>query len=312
MQDAGWRCLWEAKAHIGESTIWDERDGCIYWVDIDEASPSVNWYNLANGQKRSWSPPIWVSAIAPRAQGGFIASTASGLAFIDPAKAEFDLFSDPRSDPATTRLNDGVTDRKGRYWTGSCDKSQVRASTSTEDKEDSLGSFTGKMSGELFRIDAANNFTRVEDGLVTSNGPAFSTDGKTLYLNDTMPRKTWAYDLSEDGAISNRRLFLEYGPGDGFPDGITVDAEGGIWIAFYEGWELRRYSPDGTLLGARKLPVRQGLRPAFGGQDYSRLFLMTGSIAMSEDAKKEQPLAGSLFEILDPGVRGVPNVPFSG
>lgn len=312
MRDPGWRCLWEAGAYVGESTIWDDRDGCIYWVDINEASPSVNWYSLASGEKRSWSPPIWISAIAIRARGGFIASTERGLAFIDPAKGAFDLFADPRSHPAATRLNDGVTDRQGRYWTGSCDKSQVEDSTSAEDKENSVGSFAGRNSGELFRVDADGGFTRMEDGLVTSNGPAFSPDGKTLYLNDTMPRTSWAYDLSDDGRIGNRRLFLQFGPNDGFPDGMTVDAEGGIWIAFYEGWELRRYAPDGTLLDARRLPVRQGLRPAFGGQDHSRLFLMAGNIAMSEEAKKEQPLAGSLFEILDPGVQGLPNIPFAG
>jgi len=93
---------------------------------------------------------------------------------------------------------------------------------------------------------------------------------------------------------------------------MAVDVEGGIWIAFYESWTLRRYSPDARVLDERRLPVRQGLRPAFGGANMERLFLTSAANSLSEQAKIEQPLAGSLFEILEPGVRGLPNVAFAG
>jgi sugar lactone lactonase YvrE len=133
-----------------------------------------------------------------------------------------------------------------------------------------------------------------------------------MYFNDSLPRVTWAYDLAEDGSISNRRDWLKYSEDDGFPDGMAVDVEGGIWIAFYESWMLRRYSPDAVLLEERRLPVRQGLRPAFGGANMERLFLTSAANALSEEAKAQQPLAGSLFEILDPAIRGMPNVAFAG
>lgn len=310
MQGEGWRCLWRAEATLGESTLYDDRDGCIYWVDV--ANPSINWINLETGDKGSWVPPMWIGALGLRAKGGFIASVRDGLAFVDPHAKTFEVFADPRPDPAVARLNDGVVDQMGRYWTGSCDSTQFDDSTQSEDKEASARDFDKRSTGEFYRVDPDGTIATMERNVVTANGPAFSPDGKTVYFNDSLPRVTWAYDLAEDGSISNKRDWLKYGEDDGFPDGMAVDVEGGIWIAFYESWVLRRYSPDAKVLDERRLPVRQGLRPAFGGANMDRLFLMSGALALSKEAQAQQPLAGSLFEILDPGVRGMPNVAFAG
>jgi len=306
----GWRCLWEAKAQLGESTIWDERDGCIYWVDIE--APTVNWINLASGRKKTWVPPQWISALAIRAAGGFVASCADGFAHVDPERQIYAPFADPIADRKVARLNDGVTDRKGRYWSGSCDNNQWNDSTTAEDKEESLKDFDIRNTGELYRLDPSGAISTMERNIVTANGPAFSPDGKTAYFNDSMPLITWAYDLAEDGSLSNRRDFLKFEPHHGYPDGMAVDVEGCIWMAFFESWVLRRFAPDATLIEERKLPVRQGLRPAFGGEDLSRLFLISGAMGLSDEARAEQPLAGSLFELLDPGVRGLPNLAFAG
>lgn len=310
MEGPGWRCLWQAKATLGESTLYDTRDGRVYWVDVE--NPSINWFHLDSGETGSWIPPMWISALGLRAKGGFIASTRDGLAYVDPGKETFEIFADPRADRAVARLNDGVVDHKGRYWTGSCDVTQFEDSTTSENKEDSVRDFDKRSTGELYRVDADGTIATMERNVVTANGPAFSLDGKTMYFNDSLPRVTWAYDLAEDGSISNRRDWLKYGEEYGFPDGMAVDVEGGIWIAFYESWMLRRYSPDAELLDERRLPVRQGLRPGFGGANMERLFLTSAANALSEEAKAQQPLAGSLFEILDPGVCGVPNVAFAG
>lgn len=310
MEGEGWRCLWDAKAILGESTIWDDRDGCIYWVDIE--APSINWYHLASGGKGSWAAPAWVSAIAPRARGGFIASCADGFAHIDPRRDLYVPFVQPIPNPKVARLNDGVTDRKGRYWSGSCDSSQWDDSTTAEDKESTLGNLDSRSTGELYRLDAMGGVSTEERNIVTANGPAFSPDGKTAYVNDSMPLISWAYDVADDGTLSNRRDFLRFAPADGYPDGMAVDVEGCIWMAFYESWMLRRFAPDATLLEERRLPVRRGLRPAFGGTDYSRLFLITGSQGFTPETFAEQPLAGGLFEILAPAAPGVPNVSFGG
>lgn len=309
-RSGGFTCLWEAKAILGESTLWDPRDGCVYWVDID--APSVNWYHLSTGGKGTWVPPHWISAIALRAKGGFIASCAEGLAHVDPKNGIYAPFADPVPDRRIARLNDGVTDRKGRYWTGSCDMSQWNDSTTAEDKESSLKDFDKRSTGELYRLDASGRIETVERNIVTANGPAFSPDGKTAYVNDSMPLVTWAYDLATDGTLSNRRDFLKFTPDDGYPDGMAVDERGCIWMAFYESWKLRRFAPDATLVEERTLPVRRGLRPAFGGEALDRLFLITGSAGYSAEMWAREPLAGGLFEILDPGTKGVPGIPFPG
>jgi sugar lactone lactonase YvrE len=306
----GWRCLWQAKAHLGESALWDERDGCIYWVDIE--APSVNWYHLQTGATDSWVPPRWISALALRQKGGFVASCADGFAYVEPRAGTYQPFCEPRRNPTLARLNDGVTDRKGRYWSGSCDNAQWNDSTTAEDKEASVRDFDVRNNGELYRLDPSGEVTCMQRDIVTSNGPAFSPDGKTMYFNDSLPRVTWAYDLADDGSLSHKRDFLLFDESHGFPDGMTVDAEGGIWIAFFESWVLRRYSAAAALLEERKLPVKQGLRPAFGGPGLSRLFLISGAVGFTAQLHAEQPLAGSLFEILEPGVCGLPDVPFAG
>lgn len=310
MEGEGWRCLWRAGAQLGESTLWDSRDGCIYWVDVEGCS--IKWYHLDSGETDSWTPPMWVGALALRAKGGFIASVRDGLAFVDPRARTFEVFADPRPDPVISRLNDGVVDPQGRYWTGSCDSTQFEDSTTVENKEDSVRDFDKRSTGELYCIDADGKIRTMERNVVTANGPAFSPDGRTMYFNDSLPRVTWAYDVADDGSIGNRRDWMTYGEDDGFPDGMAVDVEGGIWIAFFESWLLRRYSPDGRVLDERTLPVRQGLRPAFGGANMDRLFLSSGAMGLSDAARAEQPLAGSLFEILDPGVRGMANVAYAG
>jgi sugar lactone lactonase YvrE len=306
----GWRCLWDAKAILGESTIWDDRDGCVYWVDIE--APSINWFELHSGQKGSWTPPVWVSAIAPRFRGGFIASCADGFAEIDPKRQVYRAILQPIPNPKVARLNDGVTDRSGRYWSGSCDSSQWDESTTAEDKESTLHDFETRSTGELYCLSADGRLSTQERNIVTANGPAFSPDGKTAYLNDSMPLVSWVYDVADDGALKNRRDFLTFRPEDGYPDGMAVDAEGCIWMAFYESWMLRRFSPGAALLEERRLPVRRGLRPAFGGTDYSRLFLITGSQGYTPEIFAQQPLAGGLFEILDPPAAGAPNTPYAG
>jgi len=118
--------------------------------------------------------------------------------------------------------------------------------------------------------------------------------------------------MADDGSLSNRRDFLKFVPKDGYPDGMAVDVEGCIWMAFYESWVLRRFAPDATLVEERKLPVRRGLRPSFGGKNYDRLFLITGSAGYSSEKWAEEPLAGGLFEILAPSASGLPIVAFPG
>jgi sugar lactone lactonase YvrE len=119
------------------------------------------------------------------------------------------------------------------------------------------------------------------------------------------------FDLDDAGNPANRRVFLEFGEGDGYPDGMTVDAEGCLWIAFWDGSVIRRYAPQGDLLETIGMPVTRPTSCTFGGPDLDRLYVTSASIGLDETALRMQPNAGGLF-MVTPGVQGIVDVPFVG
>jgi sugar lactone lactonase YvrE len=132
-----------------------------------------------------------------------------------------------------------------------------------------------------------------------------------MYHNDSALQVTYLFDLDEAGNASNRRTFLQFGEGDGYPDGMTVDAEGCLWIAFWDGWSVRRFSPEGELLDRIDVPVARPTSCVFGGADLDRLYISSASIGLSPEDKAAQPYAGGLF-VAEPGVRGIADVAFAG
>ena len=170
-------------------------------------------------------------------------------------------------------------------------------------------------SGALYCVEADRTVARVDDDYRITNGPAFSLDGRRMYHSDTARQTTYIFDIDEAGRPSNRRPFLTWGEGEGFPDGMTVDAEDALWIAFWGAWAVRRYAPDGTLLATLSVPVQQPSSCAFGGPDLDRLFITSARVGLTEAELTGQPQAGGLFVAdagLLGGVRGVPTVPFAG
>jgi sugar lactone lactonase YvrE len=132
-----------------------------------------------------------------------------------------------------------------------------------------------------------------------------------MYHSDTARQVTYAFELDADGSARNRRVFLQFGPGDGNPDGMTVDADGCLWIAFWGGWCIRRYSTAGDWLETIKLPISQPSSCVFGGRDLDRLYITSASVGLDEESLRMQPNAGGLF-MFRPGVRGLEEVPFAG
>jgi len=151
----------------------------------------------------------------------------------------------------------------------------------------------------------------VDQGYKVTNGPAFSPDGSRMYHNDSALQVTYVFDLDEKGDAHNRRTFLKFGDGDGYPDGMTVDGEGCLWIAFWDGGCVRRFSPKGALLQTIAMPVTRPTSCAFGGPDLDRLYISSASIGLDESALSLQPNAGGLF-MVTPGVQGLADVPFAG
>jgi D-xylonolactonase len=283
-------CVADVHAVLGEGPIWVAREAALYWLDIK----GRKIFRLSEaGELDQWPTPFRVGSIAPRANGGFIAGTDQGIAEIDLSSGRLQILFNPEEELASNRFNDGKVDRSGRFWAGTMDDEERRAS------------------GALYRFMEDLSWVAVDAGYKVTNGPAFSPDGKRMYHSDSARQVTYVFDIDEAGNAANRRTFLQFGEGDGYPDGMTVDAEGCLWIAFWDGSCVRRYSPDGELLRTVEMPVSRPTSCAFGGSGLDRLYVTSARIGLDETALGMQPNAGGLF-LVTPGVQGIADVPFGG
>lgn len=299
-------CIADVKALLGEGPHWDAERQQLTFVDIKgrrafcwrgtddagEMAGGVSW-SQSRSELIEVSTPYRIGSLIPRASGGYIAGTEHGIAHVDLDRERFELLFDPEEDRETNRFNDAKIDRQGRLFAGTMDDEEREAT------------------GAFYRIDKKLACTRIDDGFRVTNGPAFSPDGKTMYANDSGRRITYRYDLGPDGTPLNKLELVRYDEGEGYPDGITVDAEGCLWIAFWDGWCLRRLSPRGERLAEIRLPVQRPTSCAFGGSSLDRLFITSARIGLDEVALGSQPYAGGLFMTI-PGVSGVAEQPFAG
>lgn len=285
-------CVLDAKALLGEGPLWDAADRALYWVDIKRRE--IHRFDPANGRDEKWSTPEDVGSLALRERGGLVVALTSGFHFFDPATGEIVPIAKPEPDRATNRFNDGKPDRQGRFWAGSMDDREAAPT------------------GALYRLDADLSCTRLVDGVVCSNALCWSPDSRTLYYADSARRIVWAWDFdAADGTIDNRRVFIELPKGEGVPDGATVDAEGFVWLAQWNGWRVTRYDAKGRVDRVVRLPVQCPTCPMFGGSKLDVLYVTSASIKLTPEQRQAQPLAGGIFAI-DPRVRGLPEARFKG
>ncbi len=284
-------CLWDAGALCGEGPVWLEEEGALYWVDIK--APAVHRLIPTTGDRRSWPMPEAIGFLVPRAGGGFVAGLRSGLVLTDLADGAMEPLADPEPEQPNNRFNDAKCDPAGRLWVGSMDDGETEPS------------------GALYRIDADRSWRAMDEGYVVTNGPAFSLDGATLYHTDTFARTVYAFDLAPDGALSNKRPHIRIPESQGYPDGMTVDAEGCLWVAHWGGWRLTRFTPAGEVERSVPLPVAQVTSCTFGGPDFDRLYVTSAAIGLGPGDLARQPLAGGLFEI-PIGIKGLPAHRFAG
>lgn len=288
--DSALQCVADVHALLGEGPVWVARETALYWLDIK----GHKIFRIDDGGELSeWPTPIRICSLAPRRNGGFIGGTEGGIAIIDPPARRFDIVTDPERQLPGNRFNDGKVDRRGRFWAGTMDDAE-RETT-----------------GTLYCVDPDLSCAAIDAGYKVTNGPAFSPSGAVMYHNDSARQVTYAFDMDSAGQPSNRRTFIQFGPGDGYPDGMTVDSEGCLWIAFWDGWCIRRFSPAGEWLQTIKMPVKRPTSCAFGGRDLDRLYISSASIGLEESDLPMQPNAGGLFMVL-PGVQGIADIPFAG
>lgn len=269
------RLVWDVEAQLGEGPVWVERDQALWFTDIKRKR--IYRFDPDSGDQRSWKSPEQVGFVVPAESGGFIAGLQSGLHRFDPGSGRFELLAEVEADRPNNRLNDGVVDSSGRLWFGTMDNSEREKS----------GAYYLFHRGRLSRTHLT--------GISITNGPAVSPDGRTLYWVDTIGRGIFACTIADDGTLGPSRELVTIAPGEGNPDGPTVDSEGCIWVGLYGGWEARRYSPDGELLDRVRFPVANITKIAFGEPNLRTAFATTARHLLETDQLEQQPLAGGLF-----------------
>ena len=282
-------CVADVQAVLGEGPVWVAREQALYWVDINASKI----FRLKGDEVSSWDTPVRVGSLAPRAGGGFVAGTDQGIFFIDLDHGRYEPVANPEAHRPGNRFNDGKVDRSGRFWAGTMDDQEREAA------------------GTLYRLDTDRTCTPIDDGYRITNGPAFSPDGRRMYHSDTARQVTYVFDLDEAGNAANRREFARYNRADGFPDGMTVDAEGCLWIAFWDGWCLRRFSPEAVLLQTVDVPAQQVTSCAFGGEGLRTLFVTSARRGLEGTDLARQPFSGGLYAV-EVGVAGIADLPFAG
>lgn len=284
----------DTRSTLGEGAVWDVEDQRLWWVDIK--GHLVHRFDPVTGVNEDFDIGEPVGCLARRASGGLVIATESGFYGFDPQTGKKTAIHDPEAGLDGNRFNDGTTDRQGRFWAGT-----MRDDGTTE------------IRGTFYRLDPDLSCHQMLGGFYTTNGSAFSPDGRTMYMSDSYKdvQTIWAHDYdADDGAISNRRVFFDARQVTGRPDGGTVDADGCYWMAGISGWQMYRITPDGVVDRVVDLPVERPTKPMWGGAGLDTLFVTSLSLGLTPGA--HQPHAGSLMAITGLGVTGVPEVRFQG
>jgi sugar lactone lactonase YvrE len=273
----------QTTATLGEGPTWDVRTGTLIWVDI--LSSEIHRYDPSTGVNESTPAPQHVGAAKPRAAGGLVLNLRDGIAIVEPGGSQKWLVYWEREG---VRGNDAAVDDAGRLWAGTMRYDEAEGG------------------GWLARVEPDGAAKVVLENTAISNGIGWSPDNTLMYYADTATSQVDVvdYDLATGEATARRPLV--HTPGE-LPDGLCVDADGCVWVAFWGAGQVRRYTPDGTLDRTISLPASQTTACCFGGTGLTDLYVTTARV----DLAAEEPLAGSVFVIPDAGA-GLPSTMFAG
>lgn len=280
-----------ARDELGECPLWDDRTQSLFW--IDSHARLVRRITPASGEYREWLLPTAIGSIALCDSGRLLVALASEFSYFDLATGQLEKIADVTHGEEKIRMNDGRTDRAGRFVAGS------------------LVMGRNEKLGALYQVNAAGQVNVLDKGFAISNGTCFSPDGQWLYFTDSRTRKIMRYPYDKaTGQAGTPIVLIDTEPLGSAGDGATVDSEGFLWTALVEIGKMGRFSPEGKLDRLIDMPVRHVSCPCFGGPDLDILYVT--SISNSGNAlKDDHPDAGSLFAVHGTGVRGLPEVRFA-
>lgn len=281
----------QVRARLGEGPVWDAQQQQLYWVDI--YNRRVHSFDPASGEDRFFELDTVVSALSLMDADRIIVAQRDGLGSLNLATGKVNPLVAIEADRPNNRLNDLKCDPRGRLWVG------------TMNHDD-------RPEANLYRYDLDGSLQQMETGLAISNGLGWSPDGGVFYLTDTPRRVIYAYDYDLTvGEISNRRPLIDLSHQAFHPDGLTVDAEGCIWSAMWNGGCVVRFDPEGREMLRVRLPVPLVTCCTFGGPDLSDLYITTASVGLSQKQIQASIYSGDVFW-LPTEIRGLPAYPYSG
>jgi sugar lactone lactonase YvrE len=279
------KLLFDIKATLGEGPSWDAATQTLYWVDILGKRIYAGGELLAELDE-------FLGFLAPAKNGHLIVGKRASFIDFDPATKKETVLTTFSSELATNRFNDGKCDPAGRLIAGTMDINET-------DPTGKLYSFDGKQTSVLL------------DKITISNGLAWSPDHKTFYYIDTATREAKAFDYDmATGQIANPRVAIHFGDKLGWPDGMTSDTDGNLWVAMWGGAQVAKWDPNtGKLLEQVSVPALNSSCPVFGGRDMNEMYITSARKGMSEAELTKYPLSGGLFKV-ETKVTGMPTFTF--
>lgn len=281
--------VWRVEALLGEGPVWVAREQALYFVDIEAGR--IHRWNPANESGETVQVGGAPSFIVPAAGGELLVGSGHQIRFFSDGRLRDSVAT--ISQPASNRTNDATVDPEGRLWFGTMDTAQAVPTGAIWCLEKGVARCIG---GEA----------------VITNGPAIDYERRILYYVDTLERaiRRCALDAREPRPAVGTLVQLD--AQIGYPDGIAVDAEGCVWVGLWDGWGVRRYAPDGSLLMHVAFPCARVTKVAFGGRDLRTIYATTARGGLDRQQLERQPLAGSLFRFDAPTAgRSVPEVQLS-
>lgn len=277
----------DAKTILGEGAIWHPKEKKLYWIDIE--GKNLHIFNPTTKEDVLIALGSRVGTVVPVKSGGVLVALQSGIHKLNIKTGILQLLKNPLPDTVSLRFNDGKCDPSGRFWVGT------------------MALDARKKGAVLWRIDKDKSVHLMLDSVTISNGIVWTADKKTMYYNDTPTGTIQGFDYdNQTGNISNRRISVTIPRGNGAPDGMTIDADGNLWVALWGSGTVGKFNPNtGEMLQKIMVPAPNVSSCAFGGKNLDTLYITTARVWVSKEKLLEFPLSGGLF-CVKPGVHGVP------